>query len=103
MNLTVAIFATFALAASGGTPRDAAGWRAQSETLYAQGNFRGALEAAEKARLLDQTDPWTRYAWIRALAAIDPESARRALPGLLDPASLKTLPNEERARLHTGL
>jgi tetratricopeptide (TPR) repeat protein len=103
MSLTVAIVATLALAAPGESPRDADGWRAQSEALYARGDFRGAVEAAEKARALDQSDPWSRFAWIRALSATDPEAARRALPGLIDPETLRSLPADERARLQTGL
>lgn len=103
MSLTVAIIATLALAAPAESPRDAEQWRTKSEALYTQGDFRGALEAAEKARLLDQSDPWSRYAWIRALAAVDPESARRRLPALMNPPALKSLPLEERARLQTRL
>ncbi|MGH8198734.1 MAG: cellulose synthase subunit BcsC-related outer membrane protein [Steroidobacteraceae bacterium] len=103
MSLTVALFATLALAAPVEGPRDAAGWRAQSDSLYAQGNFRGAMEAAEKARMLNRSDPWSSYAWIRALAAIDPDAARSAMPGLLDPVALKALPDLERAQLETAL
>ena len=103
MGLTVALVATLALAASSEAPHDAAGWRAQSDAYYAQGDFRGALEAAEKARLLDPSDPWARYAWARALAAVDPDAARLAMPALQDPARLKSLPDEERARLETSL
>jgi hypothetical protein len=103
MSLTVAIVATLALAMPGQGPVDAAGWRARSEALYARGDFRAAVEAAERARLLDQSDPWSRYSWIRALAAVEPESARRALPGLFDAASLRSMPVDERARLQTGL
>ncbi|MGH8130082.1 MAG: cellulose synthase subunit BcsC-related outer membrane protein [Steroidobacteraceae bacterium] len=103
MSLTVALFATLVLTAPADNPRDAAGWRAQSDALYAQGNFRGAMDAAEKARMLDQSDPWARFAWIRALAAIDPDAARTAMPGLQDPAAVKALPAEERARLETAL
>ena len=101
MGLTVALLATLALAASAEAPHDAAGWRADSDALYSQGDFRAALDAAEKARLLDPSDPWARYAWIRALAAIDPEAARRAMPGIQDPEALKALPEEERARVNT--
>ncbi len=103
MGLTVALFATLALAASAESSRDAADWRAQSDALYAQGDFRGALDAADKARMLDQSDPWARHAWIRALAAIDPDAARTAMPGIQDPAALAKLPAEERARLETAL
>ncbi len=103
MGLTVALVATLALAAPAESPRDAAGWREQSAALYSQGDFRGALNAAQQARLLDRTDPWSRYAWVRALAAIDPESARRALPGLQDPAAVQLLDADERARLDTEL
>ncbi|HEX9706323.1 MAG TPA: cellulose synthase subunit BcsC-related outer membrane protein [Steroidobacteraceae bacterium] len=103
MGLMVALVATLALALPADGPRDAAGWRAQSDAFYAQGDFRSALDAAEKARLLDPADPWARYAWVRALAAVDPESARKAMPGLQDPVALKNLPDEERARLKTAL
>lgn len=103
MGLMVALVATLALAAPADGPRDAAGWRAQSEALYAQGDFRAALDAAERARLLNPSDPWARYAWVRALAAVDPDSARKAMPGLQDPAALKAFPDEERARLETSL
>lgn len=101
MSLTVALIATLALAAPAESPRDAAGWRNQSDALYAQGDFRGALDAAQQARTLDRSDPWARYAWIRALAAIDPDAARSSLPGLQDPAALQTLTIEDRARLDT--
>jgi tetratricopeptide (TPR) repeat protein len=103
MGLTVALVATIALAASAGIPQDAAGWRAQADALFAQGNFRDSLEAAERARTLDPSDPWSRYAWLRALAAVDAEGARRALPGLQEPEALKAFPEEERARLETAL
>jgi hypothetical protein len=103
MGLTVALVATLALAAPADVPHDAAGWRAQSDADYAQGDFRAALEAAEKARLLDPSDPWASYAWVRALAAVDPDAARRAMPGLHDPELLKALPDEDRARLETSL
>src|SRR5262245_63352132 len=103
MGLTVALVATLALAASAEDPQDAAGWRARSESLYTQGDFRGALEAADRARLLDPADLWARYARVRALAAVDPESARRELAGIQDPAALKAFPEEDRARLETAL
>ena len=102
MSLTVALFATLALAASAEVPQDAAGWRAQSDALYSQGDFRAALDAAEKARLLDPSDPWARLAWIRALAAVDPDGARRAMPGIQDPVALKAISEEDRARLETA-
>ncbi len=103
MGLMVALVATLALAAPADGPRDAAGWRAQSEALYAQGDFRAALDAAEKARLLDPADPWARFAWVKALAAVDPDSARKAMPGLQDPGALKAFPDDERARIETAL
>jgi len=103
MSLTVALFATLALTAPADGPRDAAGWRQQSDALYSQGDFRGALDAAEQARALDRVDPWARYAWIRALAAIDADAARKALPGLVSPASLQALPAEDRARFDAAL
>lgn len=103
MGLSVALLATLALAASADFPQDAAGWRAQADSLFAQGNFRGSLAAAEHARSLDPSDPWARYAWVRALAAVDAESARRALPGLQDAEALKAFPDEDRARLETAL
>jgi tetratricopeptide (TPR) repeat protein len=103
MGLTVALSATLALATSADAPQDAASWRAEADTRYAQGDFRGALEAADQARTLDPADPWASYAWIRALAAVDPDAARRAMPGLQDPEALKAFPEEERARLETAL
>jgi tetratricopeptide (TPR) repeat protein len=103
MSLTVALIATLALTAPADGPRDAAGWRQQSDALYSQGDFHGALDAAEQARALDRADPWARYAWIRALAAIDAEAARKALPGLINPAALQRLPAEDRARLDASL
>jgi tetratricopeptide (TPR) repeat protein len=103
MSLMVALFATLALATPADGPRDAAGWRAQSDTLYSQGDFRAALDAAEKARMLAPADPWVRYTWVKALAALDPDAARKAIPGLQDPVALKALPDEERARLETAL
>jgi tetratricopeptide (TPR) repeat protein len=102
MGLTVALFATIALAAPAEVPQDAAGWRAQAEALFAQGEYRGSLAAAERAFALDPADPWTRYARIRALATIDADAARLALPGLLDPQASQALPEEERARLATA-
>jgi tetratricopeptide (TPR) repeat protein len=103
MGLTVAFVATLSLAASAEAPQDAAGWRARSDASYAQGDYRTALDAAEKARQLDPSDPWSRYAWVRALAAIDPDAARLALPGLQDRDALTALPEEERARFQTAL
>lgn len=103
MGLTVALVATLALAASAEDPQDAAGWRARSESLYTQGDFRAALEAADRARQLDPADPWSRYARVRALAAVDPEAARQELAGVQDPAALKAFPEEDRARLETAL
>ncbi|MGH7949207.1 MAG: hypothetical protein ACREQF_08290, partial [Candidatus Binataceae bacterium] len=103
MGLAVALIATITLAASAETPHDAAGWLAQSETFYAQGDFRAAFDAAEKARVLNPADPWARYAWIRALAAVNPDAARRALPGFQNPETLKAFPEENRARLETAL
>ncbi len=103
MVLTVALVATFALAASAENPQDAADWRARSDALYSQGDFRGALEAADRARLLDPADPWTRYAWVRALAAVDPDAARRQMAGIGDPGALKAFPEDDRARLETAL
>ena len=103
MGLTVALVATLALAASAEAPQDAASWRARSDELYTQGDFRGALEAADRARLLDPSDPWARYAWVRSLAAVDPEAARREIAGIQDPAGLKAFPEEDRARLETSL
>ena len=103
MGLTVALFATLALAASAEAPLDAAGWRAQSDAYFVQGDFRSALAAAEKARFADPSDPWARYAWARAMAAVDADAARLSMPGLQDPAALKTLPDEDRARLETSL
>jgi tetratricopeptide (TPR) repeat protein len=103
MGLTVALIATLSLAASASTPQDAAGWRVQAETLYAQGDFRGALEAAERARTLAPTDPWIRYEWLRALTAVDPEAARRAVTGIDSGETLKGFPDEEHARFETAL
>lgn len=102
MGLTVALVATLALATSADAPQDAATWRAQSDALYSRGDFHGALEAAQRARLLDPADPWARYAWVRALAAVDPDAARREMAGIADPAALKALPEEDRARLDTA-
>ena len=48
-------------------------------------------------------DPWSRLAWARALAAVDPDSARIAMPGLQDPATVQSLAIEERARIETAL
>lgn len=99
MSWMVALAATLALAVPPETPRDAAGWRAQSDALYAQGDHAAALDAALRALELDRRDPWSRYAWVRALAAVDPNAARAALPGLQDPAAIKAMAVEERARL----
>lgn len=103
MGLTVALIATLALAASAPGPEDAAGWRARSEALYAQGDFAGALEAAEQARQLAPSDPWARYAWVRAMAAVDPEAARSAMTGVESEEALKAFPEDERARFETAL
>jgi hypothetical protein len=103
LSLTFALFATLALAVPAQGTQDATAWRARSDTLYAAGDFRGALNAAQHARALDRADPWARYAWVRALAALDPDAARSALPGLQDPAVLRPLPVEERAKLETAL
>ena len=103
MGLTVALIATLALAASAPSPEDAAGWRARSEVLYTQGDYPGALDAAERARQLAPADPWARYAWIRALAAVDPDAARSAMPGIESDGVLNAFPEEERARFETAL
>ena len=103
MLLTVAMIATLALAASAESPRDASGWRDWSDTLYAQGDYRGALDAAGHAREIDRTEPWARYAWVRALAAVDPDRARIAMPGLQDPATVQQMAIEDRARLDAAL
>lgn len=103
MGMTVALVATIALAAAAVPPQDAAGWRAQSDALYARGDFRGALEAAERAHTLDAADPWARFAWLRSLAAVDPDSARREIASDRNPAALMALPADERARLETEL
>jgi hypothetical protein len=103
MVLTVAMLATLALAAPAGNPSDVAALRAQSDTLYASGDYRGSLQAASQAQAIDRSDPWSRYAWVRALAAIDKEAARAALPGLQDPAALQAMTPEDRARLETAL
>jgi tetratricopeptide (TPR) repeat protein len=103
MSLTVALVATLALAAQPEGPRDAAGWRTQSDALYQQGDHAGALDAAQRALALDRRDPWSRYAWARALAAVDANAARAALPGLQDPAAVQALTVEDRARLDTAL
>lgn len=103
MSLTVALIATLALAAPAESPRDATGWRERSDALYAQGDYSGALDAAQQAQTLDRGNPWNRHAWIRALAAVDPEAARRALPGLQDPVAVAALPAEDRARLDTAI
>ncbi len=102
MSLTVALTATLALAAPAESPRDAAGWRERSDALYTQGDYTGALDAAQQAQTLDRSDPWNRHAWVRALAAVDPEAARRALPGLQDPRAVQALGIDERARLDTA-
>jgi tetratricopeptide (TPR) repeat protein len=103
MGLTVAWIATLALAAPAVAPQDAVAWRTQSDALYASGDYHAALESADRARRLDPSDPWARYAWVRALAAIDPEAARREVAGIQDPAALKAFPEEDRARLETAL
>jgi tetratricopeptide (TPR) repeat protein len=103
MALTVALIATLALAAPAGNPGGVAALRAQSDALYASGDYNGSLEAARQARALDRKDPWSRYAWVRALAAIDTDAARAALPGLQDPAALQAMPADDRARLDTAL
>lgn len=103
MSLTVALFATLVLAAAAEVPQDAAGWREQSEKLFAQGDYRAALDAAGHARELDHTDPWARYSWARALAAVDPDTARISMPGLQDPTAVRSLPIEDRAKLDAAL
>src|SRR6188474_2049635 len=103
MGLTVALVATLTLAASALAPEDAAGWRARSESLYAQGNFGGALDAAERARQMAPNDPWSRYAWARALAGVDPDAARLVMPGIGGDLALDRLSGEERARFETAV
>ncbi|MGB5133117.1 MAG: cellulose synthase subunit BcsC-related outer membrane protein, partial [Steroidobacteraceae bacterium] len=103
MILTVALIATLALSAPAESQRDVTGWRNWSDTLYARGDYRGALDAAGHAREIDHTDPWARYAWARALAVVDPDSARVAMPGLEDPATVQAMPVEDRARLDAAL
>ncbi|MDH4261189.1 MAG: cellulose synthase subunit BcsC-related outer membrane protein, partial [Gammaproteobacteria bacterium] len=103
MSLMVAMLATLALAASAEGPRDASGWLDWSDTLYSQGDYRGALDAAGHAREIDRTDPWARLAWARALAVVDPDSARLAMPGLQDPATMQSLKAADRAKLEAAL
>ncbi|MGQ0428679.1 MAG: cellulose synthase subunit BcsC-related outer membrane protein [Gammaproteobacteria bacterium] len=103
MSWMVALVATLAVVAPPEGPRDAAGWRAQSDALYARGDHAGALDAAQRALALDRRDPWSRYLWARALAAVNPSAARAALPGLQDPGALTAMAAEERARLETAL
>ena len=103
MIVTVALFATLALSAPAEGQRDATGWRDWSDTLYARGDYRGALDAAGHAREINHTDPWARYAWARALAAVDPDTARINMPGLQDPATVQAMPADERARLNAAL
>jgi tetratricopeptide (TPR) repeat protein len=103
MGLTVALIATIALATAAQTAPDAAGWRAESDALFAKGDLRGSLAAAERAIALDPADPWARYAWLRALAVVDADAARRALPTMPDAGALKALAEEDRARLETSL
>lgn len=103
MISTVALVATLALAAPAEGPRDAAGWRERAEALYAQGDYRGALEAAQHARELDRSNPWVRLTWVRVLATVDRDNARDVMPGLQDPAAIGALAQDERARLHTAL
>jgi len=103
MSLMLAMFAALALTAPAETPRDASGWRDWSDTLYAQRDYRGALDAAGHAREIDRTDPWARYAWARALAAVDPDTARIAMPGLQDPATVLAMAIEDRAKLNAAL
>jgi tetratricopeptide (TPR) repeat protein len=103
MIVTVAMLATLALAVPAESPRDATGWREWSNTLYAQGDYRGALDAAGHAREVDRADPWARYAWARALAVVDPDSARIAMPGLEDPSTMQSLTVEGRAKLEAAL
>lgn len=101
MSLTAAILASLALAFS--APEDAAGWRDRSDALFAQGDFAAALEAARKARELDDQHPWSRYAWIRAMAAVDRDAARAALPGLLHPGIVSRLSAAEVAALDNAI
>jgi hypothetical protein len=103
MALTVALIATLALAGPAGNPADVAALRSQSDALFASGDFQGSLAAARQAHALDPKDPWVRYAFLRALAAVDPDAARVALQGAQDPAALAALATEERARLDTAL
>ena len=103
MVWTVALVATLALAAPVGHPADVAALRAQSDALFASGDFHGSLEAARQAYALDQKDPWVRYTFLRALAAVNPDAARLTLQAVQDSTSLAALPTEERARLDTAL
>ena len=103
MLVTVALVATLAMAAPADTPRDAAGWREQAELLYSRGDYRGALEAAQRARELDRGNPWVRLTWVRVMATVDRNGARDAMAGLQDPATVGALAQEDRARLHTAL
>ena len=103
MSLTVALFVTLVLATPVDEPRDISGWRERSAALFSQGDYRNALDAATRAREFDRSDPWARYAWIRALAAIDADAARTAIPGLQDPAAMQALPDDDRARLNSAM
>lgn len=103
MGLTVALIATFALVSASQAAQGAAGWRAEADALFVQGDMRGSLAAAERAIADDPADPWARYAWIRALAAVDADAARRAMPAMPDTGALKAFPDDDRARLETSL
>lgn len=62
-------------------PPEAPAWRERADALLEAGNPAGALEAATRAREIDD-GPWSRFVWAKALARLDPEAARAALPVL---------------------
>lgn len=101
MTPSLLLVAAMLLAAPADPPGDAAGWRDRSDALFRQGLATEALQAATEARRLDDANPWSRYAWVRALAATDANLAREALPGLFGDAG--TLPAAERANLLNAL
>ncbi len=101
MSPTIFLVATMLFAGSAGDPVDAAEWRARSDEHFHAGRLMESLEAARQARAMDDGNPWSRFAWIRALAATDAEAARREFPAfLVEPRGLL---EAERAILSNAL
>ena len=104
MGLTVALIATLALAASAPVPQDAAGWRAQSEALYAQGDFPRRPRGGRHARVSSnrRIPGHATHGSAPSPRSTPMQRGARCRVSRADEA-LKAFPDEDRARLRDGV